>query len=92
MQHLSALFMLVNATALAFLCFFLNKYDLTDGVLWYVAQAITYSGAVFGVSIYIRTKLGEVGDELKDYIDNRMGITPESTDQETSGSKKGGTK
>lgn len=52
--------MLASGIALAFFCFFLNEHDLTDGVLWYVAQTIVYAGSIFGVSIYIKSKFEEI--------------------------------
>ena len=58
-QYGSAIAMVVSGIILAFLSFFLNGYDIAEGVLWYIAQALTYAGAIFGVSIYFKTKLGE---------------------------------
>ena len=52
--------MLTSGIVLAFLCFFLHGYDITDGVLWYVAQTIVYAGSIFGVSIYIKSKFDEI--------------------------------
>ncbi len=60
MQYGSAIAMILSGITLAFLSFFQNDGDIGDGVLWYVAQALTYAGSVFGVSIYFRTKLGEM--------------------------------
>lgn len=37
----------------AFLSFFLNKYNISDAVLWYIAEALIYAGVVFGVSVYL---------------------------------------
>ena len=67
--------MVVSGIILAFLSFFLNDYDIADGVLWYIAQALTYAGAIFGVSIYFKTKLGEFESrtkkDLEEYIDRK---------------------
>ena len=52
--------MLTSGIVLAFLCFFLHGYDITDGVLWYVAKTIVYAGSIFGVSIYIKSKFDEI--------------------------------
>lgn len=74
-QYGSAIAMIASGIILAFLSFFLNNYDIADGVLWYIAQALIYAGGVFGVSIYFKTKLGEFESkarkELKDYIDQK---------------------
>lgn len=74
-QYGSAIAMIFSGIVLAFLSFFLNNYDIAQGVLWYIAQALIYAGGVFGVSIYFKTKLGEFESkarkELKDYIDQK---------------------
>lgn len=74
-QYGSAIVMIASGIVLAFLSFFLNDYDIADGVLWYIAQALIYAGGIFGVSIYFKTKLGEfeskAREELKDYIDRK---------------------
>jgi Na+/melibiose symporter-like transporter len=74
-QYGSAIGMVVSGIILAFLSFFLNDYDIADGVLWYIAQALTYAGAIFGVSIYFKTKLGEFESrtkkDLEEYIDRK---------------------
>lgn len=67
-QYGSAIGMLVSGVLLTFLCFFLNHYEVKDSVLWYVAQTLVYAGSVFGVSVYINTKLGEV----KNIIDENL--------------------
>lgn len=59
-QYFTAVLMLVSGVALAFLCFFLNNYDVSEGVLWYVAQCVVYAGSIFGVSIYIKSKFEEI--------------------------------
>ena len=56
-QYGSAIAMIVSGIVLTFLSYFQHG-DVTDGVLWYMAQALTYAGAIFGVSIYFKTKLG----------------------------------
>ena len=45
---------------LAFLSFFLNNYDIANGTLLYIAQALTYAGGIFGVSLYFKTRMGEL--------------------------------
>ncbi len=67
-QYSTAILMIVSGVVLAFLSFFLNDYDIADGVLWYIAQALTYAGAIFGVSVYFKTKLGEAKNEIREII------------------------
>ena len=58
-QYGTAIAMILSGIVLAFLSFFRNDGDISEGVLWYVAQALTYAGGIFGVSIYFKTKMGE---------------------------------
>lgn len=78
-QYGSAIAMILSGIVLGFLSFFLNDYDIADGVLWYIAQALIYAGGIFGVSIYFKTKLGEfesnarkeIKDEVKDMFEKK---------------------
>ena len=68
-QYGSAIAMIASGIVLAFLSFFLNNYDIAEGVLWYIAQALIYAGGIFGVSIYFKTKLGEFESKAKKEMD-----------------------
>lgn len=70
-QYGTASLMILSGVVLTFISFFVNG-DVTDGVLWYTAQALTYAGGIFGVSIYFRTKLGSSITEIKDIIDRKF--------------------
>lgn len=64
-QYASAIAMVSSGIVLAFLSFFFTAdHNITDGVLWYIAQALTFAGAVFGISVYIKSKVGEVKSEI----------------------------
>ena len=75
-QYGSAIAMVGSGIILAFLSFFLNGYNIADGVLWYIAQALTYAGAIFGVSVYFKTKLGEfeskAREEWRKFMEERV--------------------
>lgn len=58
-QYSTAIAMILSGITLAFMSFFKNNGDISEGVLWYIAQALTYAGGIFGVSIYFKTKLGD---------------------------------
>lgn len=64
-QYGSAIAMIASGMVLAFLSFFLNNYEISDSVLWYISQALIYAGGIFGVSIYFKTRLGEFEHRLK---------------------------
>ena len=81
-QYSTAIAMVGSGIVLAFLSFFLTAdHNITDGVLWYVAQALTFAGAVFGISVYIKSKVGEVKSEIIDEARRWMRGQPESTRQ-----------
>lgn len=65
LQYSAAIGMLLSGIVLTFLSFFLNNYVVSDGVLWYVSQTLVYSGAIFGVNVYFKTKLGNFESRLK---------------------------
>lgn len=67
-QYGTAIAMILSGIILAFLSFFKNGGDISEGVLWYVAQALTYAGGIFGVSIYFKTKLGDFESRTKKEI------------------------
>lgn len=64
-QYGSAIAMILSGIILAFLSFYENEGDIAEGVLWYIAQALTYAGGIFGVSIYFKTKLGDFESRTK---------------------------
>ena len=70
-QYGSAVLMVVSGVTLTFISFFL-KDEVTDGVLWYMAQALTFAGGVFGVNIYFRTKIGESENRMKEYVEELL--------------------
>ena len=67
-QYSSAIAMIASGIILAFMSFFRNDGNISEGVLWYVAQALTYAGGIFGVSIYFKTKLGDFESRTKQEI------------------------
>ena len=64
-QYSTAIAMILSGIILAFLSFFRNDGNISEGVLWYVAQTLTYAGGIFGVSIYFKTKLGDFESRTK---------------------------
>ncbi len=63
-QYGTAVIMLISGMVLTFLSFFRNG-DVVEGVLWYAGQTMVYAGSIFGITMYVRTKSGEI----KSYID-----------------------
>lgn len=71
-QYATAVLMVISAVVLAFICFFLNHYKIEDSVLWYIAQALVYAASIFGISLAIKTKMGEVKNDMKQYVDEEL--------------------
>lgn len=71
-QYGTAVLMVISAVVLAFICFFLNHYKIEDSVLWYIAQALVYAASIFGISLAIKTKMGEVKNDMKHYVDEEL--------------------
>lgn len=63
-QYGTATISLLSGIVLTFLSFFLNKYNISSGVLWYVSQTLIYAGSIFGVTTYINVKFGEIRNFL----------------------------
>ena len=82
-QYGSAITMIVSGVVLAFVSLF-TKNDVTEGVLLYLAQALTFAGGVFGLNIYFRTKLGVAETSVREYIDKRIAErTAEESEEQT---------
>lgn len=64
-QYTMAIMLIVSGIVAAFVCIIFNSYNISTGVLIYIAQAFITSGGIFGVSIYFRTKLGEFDTRQK---------------------------
>lgn len=58
-QYIIAIVLIASGITIAFLSFFLHQYDISTGTLIYIAQCFITAGAIFGVSIYFKSKLGE---------------------------------
>lgn len=71
-QYSSAVTLLLSGIGLAFLSFFLNGFNIAEGVLLYIAQAFVFAGGIFGVSIYIKTKISEFKSEVVSDIQKKI--------------------
>lgn len=55
---IGAMMMLVSGIVLSVAGFVVDPVgEISDSVLWYVAQALIYAGSVFGVTVYIDRQL-----------------------------------
>ena len=82
-QYSTAIAMILSGIILAFMSFFRNDGNISEGVLWYVAQALTYAGGIFGVSIYFKTKLGDFESRTKQEIVDAIRTAEKRNDEDT---------
>ena len=82
-QYSTAIAMILSGIILAFMSFFRNDGNISEGVLWYVAQALTYAGGIFGVSIYFKTKLGDFESRTKQEIVDAIRTAEKRNDKDT---------
>lgn len=71
-QYSTAVLMIVSSVVLSFLSFFYTGGNIADGILWYVAQSLTYAGGIFGVTLYVRTKQHQSENRVYDRLENRF--------------------
>lgn len=63
----SALLMLLSGIGLSVAGFVADPFgEISDSVLWYVSQSLVYAGSIFGVTVYVRTKMAEISNLVKD--------------------------
>lgn len=65
-QYMSAIALLASGVILAFICAIFNFWEITTGVLIYIAQAFITAGGIFGISVYFKTQLGEFESRQSD--------------------------
>lgn len=68
-EYAVAVLLVISGISIAFLSAIFNAWNITTGVLIYIAQAFVTAGGIFGVSIYFKSQIGEFRSELKDNIE-----------------------
>ena len=68
-QYGTAVAMIASGVTLTFICFFSNGHEISDSVLWYVAQCLVYAGSVFGVTMYINGRMSDI-DNARQHKNN----------------------
>lgn len=58
-QYGSAIIAIASGIGLSYLQYF-SYGDLSDSILYYVAQMLIYAGSIFGVTMYYNGKFGEL--------------------------------
>lgn len=68
-SYIIAIMMISSGMLMAFLSFFLNAFNISTGVLLYVAQAFLCGGSIIGVSAYLKSKWLEIDTRASDKIE-----------------------
>ncbi len=74
-QYATACFAFLSGQALTWFQY-LQQGEISTGVLGFVAQTLVYSASIYGVSIYIQGKFGELKTQLKEYLTNDEAVDP----------------
>ena len=73
-QYATASLAFLSGQALTWLQY-LQQGEISSGVLGFVAQTLVYSASIYGVTIYIQGKFGEI----RSYIKEKTGGTNSDT-------------
>lgn len=65
-QYGSAVMVLVAGVGLSIASFVVSKGEIHESVLWFFAQCLMYSGATFGIAIYITDRFKRIETKLFD--------------------------
>lgn len=64
-----AVALLIGAFALAVVGFFTPpEGEISDSVLWFFAQCLVFTGSIFGINVYVKTKLSDITTNIADSI------------------------
>ena len=80
-QYYTAIIFLCTGEIMCFLSFFLNKYDIENGVLFYLGTTVTFCGAVFGLDIIIKNNVIEAESRILEHVDKRIDNTIKEDEQ-----------
>lgn len=67
-QYTTASLAFLSGQALTWLQY-LQQGEISSGVLGFVAQTLVYSASIYGVTIYIQGKFGEIRSYIKEKTD-----------------------
>lgn len=67
-QYISAVLLIASAVALAFISFFLTL-DIGAGPLTYIGEALSAALGLFGISVYVVNRFGQLRSEIHRELD-----------------------
>lgn len=71
-QYHTAITFLCTGIIMCFMSFFLNNYDIENGVLFYLGTAVTFCGAVFGLDIMIKNQIIKAETHIIDHVNRKI--------------------
>ena len=73
-QIWTAVGMLIAGVTMSFTGFFVEPSGIIhDSVLWFFAQCLLYGGAVFGIPLYVKSKISSIiGNDKKEEKDGKQ--------------------
>jgi hypothetical protein len=63
----SAVFMILSGAVMSYISFF-TLYAIESSVLIYLSEALTFSGGIFGVTLYFNNKIKMLDDKIDSKI------------------------
>ncbi|MBR6867133.1 MAG: hypothetical protein IKN02_02765 [Prevotella sp.] len=67
-QHISAMVLIASAVAMAFVSFALTL-DIGAGPLTYIGEALSAALGLFGISVYVVNRVGQMRNEIHAEMD-----------------------
>jgi len=71
-QYSTAIGTLLSGIVMCFLSFFMHKHTIDSTVLMYFGQTLIFCAGIFGVNLFIKTKIMEVESRINNKIDKRI--------------------
>ena len=71
-QYITAIGGFISGVVMCFLSFFMNNYEIAGSVLGYMGEMIIFASGVFGVSLYVKTKVLEAETRVKKEMEEEI--------------------
>ena len=71
-QYTTAIVFLFSGIVMCFLSFFMNEYDVGNGALAYLGEAVAFCSGVFCINLYVRKKVAEAEMRINSRMDRKM--------------------
>lgn len=68
--YIMAIILIISGIIMGFMCFFLtDDHDITNGVLMYISESFVTGGALLGIGIWVKGKMGEINNYVHQKLD-----------------------